>query len=161
MCASARDFRLDSVLFGSIWCSIQQRKEIQVPVSVLGSYYLLRSFLCLKHYRLKIRYLRSPAIVAPHLKKKVFVALFRYGCETWSLTLREERRLSVFENRALSIIFGIKRDEVTGEWRKLHSEELNDLYSSPTIVRVVKSKRKRCSAYGGGQRRVQDFGGKT
>jgi len=51
------------------------------------------------------------------------------GCETWSLTLREERRLRVFENRALRRIFGLKKDEVTGEWRKLHNEELNDLYS--------------------------------
>jgi hypothetical protein len=53
------------------------------------------------------------------------------------LTLREKRRLRVFENRVLRRIFGPKRDEVTGEWRKLHKEELNDLYSSPTIVRVI------------------------
>ena len=60
------------------------------------------------------------------------------GCETWSLTLREERRLRVFGNRVLRGIFGVKRDEVTGEWRKLHNEELNDLYCSPSIVRVIK-----------------------
>jgi len=64
-----------------------------------------------------------------------------YGCETWLLTLREERRLKVFENRVLSRIFGPKRDEVTGKWRKLHNEELNDLYSPPNIVRVIKSRR--------------------
>jgi hypothetical protein len=66
-----------------------------------------------------------------------------YGCETWSLTLREEHILRVFENRVLRRIFGPKRDEVTGEWRKLHSEELHNLYSSPDIIRQVKSRRMR------------------
>jgi hypothetical protein len=64
-----------------------------------------------------------------------------YGCETWSLTLREEHRLRVFENRVLRRIFGTKRDEVTGEWRKLHNEELRDLYSSPSIIRIFKLRR--------------------
>ena len=63
-----------------------------------------------------------------------------YGCETWSLTLREERRLRVFENRVLRRIFGLRRNEVTGEW---HSVELNDLYCSPFIVRVIKSRRMK------------------
>jgi hypothetical protein len=58
-----------------------------------------------------------------------------HWCETWSLTLREEHRLAVFENKVLRIIFGPKRDEVTGEWRKLHSEELHNLFSSPDIIR--------------------------
>jgi len=61
------------------------------------------------------------------------------GCETWSLALREERKLTVFENRVLRTIFGPKRDEVMGEWRKLHNGELNDLYRSPNIVRVIRS----------------------
>jgi len=61
-----------------------------------------------------------------------------YGCETWSLTLREEHRLRVFENRVLRRIFGPKSDEVTGEWRKLHNEELNDLYCSLNVVWVMK-----------------------
>jgi hypothetical protein len=62
--------------------------------------------------------------------KTIILPVVLYGCETWSLTLREEYRLGVFENRALRRIFGPKRDEVTGEWRKLHNEELHDLYSS-------------------------------
>jgi hypothetical protein len=66
-----------------------------------------------------------------------------YGCETWSLTLREERRLRVFENRVLGRIFEPKRDEVTEVWRKLHNEELHYLYCSPNIVRVIKSKKRK------------------
>ena len=66
-----------------------------------------------------------------------------YGFETWSLTLHEERKLRVFENMVLRRIFGPRRDEVTGEWRRLHNEELNDLYCSPNIVRVIKWRRMR------------------
>ena len=64
-----------------------------------------------------------------------------YGCETWSLTLREEIKLRVFENMVLRRIFGPRRDEVTVEWRRLHNAELNDLYSSANIVRLIKSRR--------------------
>ena len=70
-----------------------------------------------------------------------------YGCETWSLTLREERRLRVFENKVLRRIFGPRREEVTGEWRRLHNEELNDLYCSPNIVRVIKWRRMRWAGH--------------
>jgi hypothetical protein len=71
--------------------------------------------------------------------------------------------MRVFENRVLRRVFGPKRDEVTGEWRKLHNEELSDLYSLPNIVRVVKSRRMRwaCGAYGGGERGTQGSGGET
>jgi hypothetical protein len=77
--------------------------------------------------------------------------------------LREEHRLRVFENRVLRSIFGLKRDEVTGEWRKLHNEELSDLYSSPTIVQVIKSRRVRWAGHvvRTGERHIQGFGGET
>jgi len=68
------------------------------------------------------------------------------------LTLREERKLRVFENRVLRRIFGPRRDEVTGEWKRLHNEELNDLYSSPNIVRVIKSRRMKWAGYVGEER---------
>jgi hypothetical protein len=75
--------------------------------------------------------------------KTIFLPVVLYECETWSRTLREERRLRVFENRVLRRIIGLKRDEVTGEWRKLNNEELHDLYSSPSIIRIIKSRRMR------------------
>jgi hypothetical protein len=71
------------------------------------------------------------------IHKTIILPVVLYGCETWSLTLREEHRLRVFENRVIRRIFGPKWDEVTGGWRKLHNEELHGLYSSPSIVRVI------------------------
>jgi hypothetical protein len=70
-----------------------------------------------------------------------------YGCETWSLTLKEEHRLRVFENKVLRRIFGPKRDEVTVGCRKLHNEEFRDLYSSPCIIRIIKSRRIRWAGH--------------
>jgi hypothetical protein len=85
-----------------------------------------------------IRVYRTTSIILP---------VVLHGCETWSLTLREEQRLRVLENRVLRRIFGSKRDGATGEWRRLHNEELNDLYSSANIIWVIKSRRMR---WGGG-----------
>jgi hypothetical protein len=79
--------------------------------------------------------------------KTIILLVVLYGCETWSLTLREEHRLRVFENRMLRRIFGPKRDEVTGGWRNLHNEELHGLYSSPSIVRVITARRMRWSGH--------------
>jgi hypothetical protein len=79
--------------------------------------------------------------------KIIILPVILYGFGTWSLTLREDHRLRVFENRVLIKIFGPKRDEVTGEWRKLHNEELHNLYSSPDIIRQVKSRRMRWAGH--------------
>ena len=86
-----------------------------------------------------------------------------YGSETWSLTLREVRRLKMFEIRVLKRIFGPKRDEVSGEWRKLHNEELNELRSSFIIVRMIKLRRMRWAGHVAriGERCIQGFGGET
>jgi hypothetical protein len=90
-------------------------------------------------------------LLSKNLKLKIYRSIILpfvlYGYETWSLTLREERRLRLFENRVLRRVFGPKRDEVTGEWRKLHNEELNDMYSLPNIVRVVKSRRMKWAGH--------------
>ena len=92
-----------------------------------------------------VQNLLSYSLLSKKLKIKIYriiiLPVLLYGYETWSLTMREERRLRVFENRVLRRVFGPKRDEVTGEWRKLHNEELSDLYSLLNIVRVVKLKR--------------------
>jgi hypothetical protein len=92
-----------------------------------------------------VQNLLSSRLPSKNLKIKIYrtiiLPVVLYGCEKWSLTLREERRLRVFENMVLRRVFGPKRDAVTGEWRKLHKEELRDLYSLTNIVRVVKSRR--------------------
>jgi hypothetical protein len=88
-----------------------------------------------------VQSLLSSRLLSRNLKVKIYKTIILpvdlYGSETWALTLKEEHRLRVFENRVLRRIFGPKRDEVTGEWRKLHSGELHNLYSSPSIIRQV------------------------
>ncbi|KAJ4431941.1 hypothetical protein ANN_20550 [Periplaneta americana] len=95
--------------------------------------------------------LLSSSLLSKNLKariyKTVILPVVLYGCETWTLTLREEHRLRVFENKVLRKIFGAKRDEVTGEWRKLHNTELHALYSSPNIIRNIKSRRLRWAGH--------------
>jgi hypothetical protein len=94
-----------------------------------------------------VRSLLSSHLLSRNVKVKIYKTIILpvalYGCETWRLTLREEHRLRVFENRVLRRIFGPKRDEVMGKWRKLHNEELHNLYSSPDIISQVKSRQMR------------------
>ena len=94
-----------------------------------------------------LKNLLSSRLLSKNVKIRIYrniiLSVVLYGCETWSLTLREERKLGVFENMVLRRIFGPRREKVTGEWKRLHNDELNNLYSSPNIVWVIKSKRMR------------------
>ena len=98
-----------------------------------------------------VQNLLSSSLLSKNLKIKInrtiILPVLLYGCETWLFTLREDCRLRVFENRVLRRINGPRRDEVKGEWRKLHNEELYDLYSSPKIVWVIKFSRMRWAGH--------------
>ncbi|KAJ4452338.1 hypothetical protein ANN_03863 [Periplaneta americana] len=112
---------------------IKHRINVEMPVIIrLRSSY--HPVCCQKNLKVRIY-------------KTVILPVVLYGCETWTLTLREEHRLRVFENKVLRKIFGAKRDEVTGEWRKLHSTELHALYSSPDIISNIKSRRLRWAGH--------------
>jgi hypothetical protein len=95
--------------------------------------------------------LLASSLLPKSVKIKIYITIILpvglYGCETWSLTFREERRLRVFENRVLRRKFWPKRDEVTGEWRRLHNKELYATYSSPNIIQVTKSRRLRWAGH--------------
>jgi hypothetical protein len=94
---------------------------------------------------------------ARRIYKTVVLPVVLYGYETWFLTLREDHRLRVFQNRVLRRIFGPKRDEVTGGWRRLHNEELHNLYCSPSIIRMGRP----CGTNGGEKEFIHEIGGKA
>jgi len=111
-CADISVFRVCILQSGSVWCRAVQQNRL----SSSG----LSENITITVYR------------------TIILIVVLYGCETWSFALREECRLRVYENRVLRRIFGPKRDGDTQEWRKLHNEELNDLYCSPDIFRMIK-----------------------
>ena len=117
------------------------REEIKRRINMGNtSYYSLENMLLsrLHSKKLKVKTYRPKTLILP---------VVVYGCETWSLTLREDQRLRVFKNKVLRKIFGAKKDEITGEWRKLHNAELHALYSSPNVIRSLKSRRLRCEGH--------------
>jgi hypothetical protein len=98
-----------------------------------------------------VQNLLSSRLLSKNVKVRIYNTIIfpvvLYGCETWSLTVREEHKLRVFENRVLRRIFRPKRDGVMGGWRKLHNEELHNLYSSPNIITIIKSRRMRWAGH--------------
>jgi len=115
-----------------------------------------------------VQNLLSSSLLSKNIKIKIYrtiiLPVVLYGYETWSLTWREERRLRVSENRVLRRIFGLKRNEVRGEWRKLHNEKLNDLFLTKYFSGDKVEKNETggaCSTYGGEERRIQGFGVET
>ena len=125
---------------------VEEFKYLGTPLTIQNSIrkkmkYRLRSGNACYH---SVQKLFSSRLLSRKLKIKIYrtiiLPVVLYGCEAWSLTLREERKLRVFENIVLRGIFGPRRDEATGDWRRLHNKELSDQYSSPNIVQVIKSR---------------------
>jgi hypothetical protein len=114
-------------------------------LSLIVSTFNIRPFLEARHCNLQ-PYRTTDKILVIYILIYIFIVVL-YVCETWSITLREEDILRVFENRVLRRIFGPKSDEVTEGWRKLHNEELHGLYSSPCIVRVIKTRRMKWAGH--------------
>jgi len=114
-----------------------------------------------------VQNLVSYSLLHKNIKVKIYrtiiLPVVLYGCEPWSLTLREERRVKLFENMVLTRIFGLRKGETTGEWRRLYDVELNDLYSSPNIIQVIKSRSMRWAGHveHKGERSIQGFVGQT
>ena len=147
------------ILLSGKWTPEFCRNMLRLPSKcmqpVCFSHYARPNILENKVVTLQKYFVQFPKLSSSLLSKNLKIKIYRtiilpvvlYGCGTWSLTLREEHRQRVFENRVLRRIFGPKWDGVTGECRKLHNEELNDLYSSPNIVRVINSRRMRWAGH--------------
>ena len=115
-----------------------------IPHSCLYAHYSLRTA---HHEQMHLKEFLTKDVPINLIFAYIILPVVLYGCETWSLTLRKERKLRVFENMVLRRIFGPRRGEVMGEWRRLHKEELNDLYCSPNILRVIKWRRMRWAGH--------------
>jgi hypothetical protein len=92
---------------------------------------------------ISVQNILSFCLLSKNVKIKKYKSVILYGCETWSLILRKECRPRMFENRVLRRIFGPKRDEIIASWRKMHNQELHNLYSLPNIIRMIESRRLR------------------
>jgi hypothetical protein len=125
--------------FKYLWITVTNQNLIQEEIKKI-----LNSGNACYH---SVRNLRSSRLLLKNVKiriyKTIILPMVLYGCKIWSLTLMEAHRLRVFENKVLRRIFGPKRDEMTGKWRKLHNKERRDLYSSPSIIRIINSKSMR------------------